>query len=424
MGENIIYYGPPGTGKTFLLQQLKSHYLGFNISIEEINKAYVNTSKDWVLVALVLLQGDNLMTSDKIQEKVEEILNKPFETGVSTVLNNHSTFLSQMFTHVEPQIFMQQEEKWYVKLDKLRTYDNNFLSEHLTENSIEERFKFVTFHQSFVYEDFVEGIRPLITENTEDLTSGDIRYSIEPGVFKIICEEAKNNPHKNYAIFIDEINRGNISEIFGELITLIEVDKRIGEANQLEVNLPYSKKKFGVPNNLDIIGTMNSADRSIALIDIALRRRFQFIERNPDLSLLTDILKKANVDSRDIEGVDLIMFLENINKRIEVLLDSTFAIGHAYFTHVKSFSDLKNVLVNQLIPLLEEYFFDDYKKIQIVFNDLDENGEAKNNAIYHHYDIDINNLFDYVGEYVHEAKSSYLAGTNIDKSSLIKVYSK
>ncbi|RME33386.1 MAG: AAA family ATPase, partial [Deltaproteobacteria bacterium] len=144
------------------------------------------------------------------------------------------------------------------------------------------RIHFVTFHQSFSYEDFVEGIRPDLKTN-----DGLLRYKLEDGVFKTLCKEAKEKPNDNFVLIIDEINRANISKVFGELITLIEEDKRLGADEEITVQLPYSRADdFGVPPNLYIIGTMNTADRSIAMLDTALRRRFSFREIMPDPSLL------------------------------------------------------------------------------------------------------------------------------------------
>ncbi|EGT3334158.1 AAA domain-containing protein, partial [Campylobacter jejuni] len=163
---------------------------------------------------------------------------------------------------------------------------------------------------------------------------------------------------KSYIIIIDEINRGNVSKIFGELITLIEPSKRIGAKEELKVILPYSGKEFGVPKNVYIIGTMNTADRSITSLDTALRRRFEFIEMMPDVSKL----------SMDCEDINLQELLKAINTRIEYLLDREKTIGHAFFISVENLESLKKVFKNKIIPLLQEYFYNDYALIDAVLN--------------------------------------------------------
>lgn len=168
---------------------------------------------------------------------------------------------------------------------------------------------------------------------------------------------------KRFVIIIDEINRGNVSAIFGELITLIEESKRLGNEEALEVTLPYSKKKFGVPNNLHIIGTMNTADRSVDALDTALRRRFTFEEMMPNY----DVIK-----SEDSSGLDLSKILKTINDRIEVLLDRDHLIGHSYFLHVDSIDSLETLqsrFKDNIIPLLQEYFYGDYGKIGLVLGE-------------------------------------------------------
>ncbi|EKP0100950.1 AAA family ATPase, partial [Campylobacter coli] len=178
-------------------------------------------------------------------------------------------------------------------------------------------------------------------------------------VLKTEDNKISSNSLNSYIIIIDEINRGNVSKIFGELITLIEPSKRIGESEELKVTLPYSGKKFGVPKNVYILGTMNTADRSITSLDTALRRRFEFVEMIPDVSKLSD----------NCEGVDLQKLLEAINTRIEYLLDREKTIGHAFFIGVENLEDLKKVFQNKIIPLLQEYFYNDYALISAVLND-------------------------------------------------------
>jgi hypothetical protein len=350
--------------------------------------------------------------------------------------------------------------------------DPGFQKETKSRNEIKERFDqlikegqivFTTFHQSMSYEDFIEGIKPEITESDSSLT-----YEIKPGIFKALCDSAQTrNNHsfdtaykklqerlaklneneklplttptgkefsislnskgnfylytgqdqnrqgvltkdnlkkqingediwyqgylngvlklleeeygyfpnqlekvKNYVLIIDEINRGNVSQIFGELITLIEDDKRLGKSEGITITLPYSKHEFSVPSNVFIIGTMNTADRSVEALDAALRRRFSFIEMppKPDLIKTEGELKDKDgiLDVGDLGSIDLANLLEVINKRIEKLLDSDHQIGHSFFLPVSSISSLKDVFQNKIIPLLKEYFYGDFGKLGLV----------------------------------------------------------
>lgn len=333
----------------------------------------------------------------------------------------------------------------------------------------EKRVRFITFHQSFGYEEFIEGLR---AETTDD---GNIRYEIKPGIFKQICEDAAfghagvqlkldkalarlqgrlaegenitletqrgkpfqltyksqttfgifpsqskkddlgqgynaylkdirlvyqnpkaevHNPsyvrsiinylvdqgeislnpeetpekRQNYVLIIDEINRGNISKIFGELITLIETSKRAGEPEALSVMLPYSATSFSVPNNLYLIGTMNTADRSLTALDTALRRRFEFEAMLPDIDVLANTI---------VKGINLPRLLQTLNDRIQVLYDSEHTLGHAFFIPVVqaredeelAFARLKRIMRNKVLPLLEEYFYNDWQKIRMVLGD-------------------------------------------------------
>lgn len=200
---------------------------------------------------------------------------------------------------------------------------------------------FTTFHQSYGYEEFIQGLRP-------DTNAGGISFITSDGVFKRISDNALNDAGNNYVIIIDEINRANISKVFGELITLIEADKRWGEINETCVTL-QSGDVFAVPNNLYIIGTMNSADKSISLIDAALRRRFEFVEQYPVSSLIDDPVLKGV-----LEKINLIL--------ADSLESSDLLIGHSYFMG-RTADNLCEILNNSIIPLLYEYYYDNKKKV-------------------------------------------------------------
>lgn len=192
-----------------------------------------------------------------------------------------------------------------------------------------------------------------------------------PVVKKLQSYESNKNKNvmlENFVIIIDEINRGNISQIFGELITLIEDDKRLGKEEALEVILPYSKEPFSVPPNLYIIGTMNTADRSVEALDTALRRRFSFQEMPPKPELIRTDGKSKDTNGV-IEDIDLVELLTTINRRIEMLLDRDHLVGHSYFMDVDSIEGLKIVFQDKIIPLLQEYFYSDYSKMGLILGE-------------------------------------------------------
>jgi 5-methylcytosine-specific restriction enzyme B len=218
--------------------------------------------------------------------------------------------------------------------------------------------RFCTFHPGYGYEDFIEGYRPVPS------ASGQLVFEKRAGIFKQICEDAKRSD-RDFFLIIDEINRGDIPRIFGELLTLLELDKR-----GLEVNLPISGPGFSVPRNVRVIGTMNTADRSIALLDTALRRRFGFVELMPDISLLVN----SFVDGR----IPLGAWLAALNDRLTAHVGQNgrnLQIGHAYLLDrgkpVTEFSRFTDILIHDIIPLLEEYCYEDYAALrQILGNGL------------------------------------------------------
>lgn len=328
---NLILYGPPGTGKTY----------------NTVNKA------------LEIILGDDKY--DKLKEKADEA-----KTQAS-----------------DPK----EADKAYRKV----------FTDKFCELKNKGRIVFTTFHQSMSYEDFIEGIKPDSSANKTMVT-----YPIKNGIFKQFCydiikeylkpgdkdtvtikevQDTILNDEKNefkpkegvdetnqrfdrYVLIIDEINRGNVSQIFGELITLIEDDKRLGmpEAKAYTVTLPYSNEVFSVPKNLYIIGTMNTADRSVEALDTALRRRFSFEEMMPKPKLLTG----NNITIGNTPPFSLEEILDTINKRLLVLKDREHQIGHSYFMGVTDEEGLKKVFFDKIIPLLQEYFYGDYEKIQMV----------------------------------------------------------
>ena len=398
----------------------------------------------------VLDQSENQINIDELIKNINELMSNTDNTPAiplnQILFGAPGTGKTYHTKKMAVEIINGKKEK-----DRTREEINKEYEELIEAGQI----VFTTFHQSLSYEDFIEGIKPKITE------SGNVTYEVEDGIFKQLCSRAniipdfdkgwnylkdkvKNNPNfslrtfngneiyvteitdnevlkikykggksdksdndgvsydrakklqeafpdlsvvknikefrsviggdstafwavlnfiKNaptHVLIIDEINRGNVSAIFGELITLLEEDKRKGNPEHTEVKLPYSGDNFSVPNNVYIIGTMNTADRSVEALDTALRRRFSFVEMQPDPKILSDEKYKK---------VDLSKLLETINKRIEVLIDKDHQIGHSYFIGIQDLEDLRRTFKDKIIPLLEEYFYGDFGKIGLVLGE-------------------------------------------------------
>jgi 5-methylcytosine-specific restriction protein B len=386
---NRIYYGPPGTGKTYaILQELEDNYTSQAQSMapEDWQRGQIaNQVPNWpwwkVLVAAL---HDLDAPTD-----VAGLIKHPFTTARAAGANIvHQTIWGVLQGHATPDsttvkvakrhapgVFDKTEDsKWHLagdwkeECDDVLAWVDQLKKGPADTGEIIERYAFVTFHQSYGYEEFVEGLRPVLDVD-------EVSYTIVEGAFLRLCHKASADPAHRYAMVIDEINRGNISKIFGELITLIEADKRSGCANEITVSLPYSGNAFSVPRNVDIIGSMNTADRSLALVDTALRRRFEFTAVMPEPATLTGVA----VQTPDGSSIDLQAMLSAMNRRIEALFDRDHTIGHAFFLPLKDvpevdrFDALKGIFIKKIIPLLEEFFFDDWQKISLVLGDNQKN---------------------------------------------------
>ncbi|ENX9864655.1 TPA: AAA family ATPase [Campylobacter jejuni] len=369
---NQILYGPPGTGKTYHTIDKALEILGENLESRDDKKAKFDeyVRKGQIVFATFhqsygyeeFVEGikpriDSKDNSKEIEYEIKDGIFKDFCDRVNKK-NNIQEIQNSFWKDCESSSINFNGYKFeYYKEDGkkgLKHKDEKLIFLQTFNDLISE----VGFSYSYYFKNknniIINKLRGTLN-NEETINTYKKHYE---AILDYFYEEYLPKL-SNYIIIIDEINRGNVSKIFGELITLIEPSKRIGEKEELKVTLPYSGEKFGVPKNVYIIGTMNTADRSITSLDIALRRRFEFIEMMPDVSKL----------SMDCEGINLQELLKAINTRIEYLLDREKTIGHAFFIGVENLNDLKSIFQNKIIPLLQEYFYNDYALINAVLND-------------------------------------------------------
>jgi 5-methylcytosine-specific restriction protein B len=386
--KNIMLYGAPGVGKTYNYKKLVALIEGRAFKENEIFDFIINNKEDEILNGSV----DKLYNIVKNEKRIEFVTfhqsysYEDFIEGFRPSENSHIELEDGIFKLLCNKAKNQIKETIYQHIsfdeafDILRTqYIENELDKIFSVSNVEiviHEFKDKTIKvqssnakdTQYVKKSDLETVVNAILNNEvqkpsdikkldvkkDTISLGGLYYPIGKKIVEIITETKKSieEKEKNFYIVIDEINRGNISKIFGELITLIEEDKR----DDYEVTLPYSKEKFKIPSNLYIIATMNSTDKSIATIDIALRRRFTFLKMKPNL----DLVKNENANK----------LMDDLNKHISKTINEDYALGHSYFMNIKDDNDLEFVKEYKIKPLLEEYFYGDKDNYDIAENIL------------------------------------------------------
>ncbi|MDX2373818.1 AAA family ATPase [Psychrobacter sp. PP-21] len=410
---NIIYTGVSGTGKTYRLLQIAKQYTDYlpETNGEELLGQLLQDLSWREVLCLVFL---DLHAEQQDLVKVRELVDHPFfitkaaqnareknlESTAWLELRRHSPVDSKTvsFDNRASQAYFDKDNSgaWYL-LPKSMTLLNE-LAQHLAEfqqaqhdhqakhnqNIGQQRFSMVSFHQAYGYEEFVEGIRPVMAGSNQahnnqvnnnqvhnsHANHTQMSYAVQDGAFLKLCQRAARDPQQRYAMLIDEINRANVSRVFGELLSLIESDKRAGKPNAMTVNLAYSGRAFSVPDNVDIYATMNTQDHSLTPLDMALRRRFRFIDCPPQPELLPIISSKRNAaDSAEADTIDLSKLLMGLNTRITQTLGVDAYLGHAFLLSVESLTQLQTILVEQIIPQLAQAAGGQVAVLQYIFQD-------------------------------------------------------
>lgn len=417
---NQILYGPPGTGKTY-------HSI----------QAAVKAAEPEMFSALGIDESSG--TTPEQRAKLTGLYKELYDEGRIRFVTFHQSYGYEEFVEglkassddgnisydVEDGVFKAisiQAEKFSKPKEAESNYSFEKAWQVFTEKLSEEEFvevqmsktsfKVLDFNDSRIFFEKKSGsqdhtlsistLRAIFEERREYNSGLGVYYRPLVKYLKELSEPEQMSAleRQNFVLIIDEINRGNISKIFGELITLIEPSKRLGQSEAIEVTLPYSGDKFSVPDNLYIIGTMNTADRSLALMDTALRRRFDFVEMMPDYKVLyNEEGSSLKVESDGFE-IDLALLLQTLNKRIAALYDREHQLGHAFLMPVvkavaagedeKALHELKNCFQNKIIPLLAEYFFEDWQKIRLVVGD---NQKPNTYQFIKQSDVDYEKLF-------------------------------
>ncbi len=368
-GLNQIFYGPPGTGKTYhtINEALSIANPSFNLELE---REFVKTEYERLVAEkqIVFTTFHQSMSYEDFVEGIKPKTNNglvtyEIEDGIfkkicenaelyntdSAVTASKKVDLEKRINKLRDELEQSEDSEIEIKMTKA--------SYHITQVT-DKHIKFRKASGGTGHDLVIDTLKAIILGERDII--GGLRtyydYLIQYlNAYSFTEERVEAN--KPFVLIIDEINRANVSATFGELITLIETSKRKGNSEALQVQLPYSKQPFSVPNNLYIIGTMNTADRSVEALDTALRRRFEFKEMMPDYTVIADEF---------VEDVALSQVLQTINKRIELLIDRDHCIGHSYFFGVDTTAKLANTFNNNIVPLLQEYFYGDYGKIGLV----------------------------------------------------------
>jgi hypothetical protein len=363
---NQIFYGPPGTGKTYqtVREAVRIANPNFNLNTDrsKIKEEYERLKNEGRIEFVTFHQ------SMSYEDFVEGIKPESDEDGSGTISYKiEDGIFKRICQNLLSKNYLAFEAAYDTFLNDLSKMENGLTLE-------KGKYQFTVYRHSNSTDLSVAS-----DTNIKKITKLGMQYVSESGnyagiwgiyykaIYHYLSEHygykiEAESPLSNAVLIIDEINRGNVSQIFGELITLLEADKRLGQPEALEIILPYSKKRFGVPDNLYVIGTMNTADRSVEALDTALRRRFHFVEFSPFPEL---IAKHAPCEGK-LGELDLVKLLQIINERLILLLDKDHQLGHSYFLNIDSMEDLLVIFYSKIIPLLQEYFYGDYGKIGLI----------------------------------------------------------